>query len=296
LQADQETARVAGDRRAASLNAAIQDFQGTVGGMVGRLTTASTELEATARVMSGTASQTDRQAAAVAEAAGEARAGVQTVASAAEELTASINEISQQVTRSARISEKAVDDARQTDLTVRALSDSAQKIGDVVGLITGIAGQTNLLALNATIEAARAGDAGKGFAVVASEVKSLAQQTAKATEEIGAQITQIQAATQEAVTAIQGITSTIAEVSAIATSLAAAVDQQGAATAEIARTVHQTAVSAERVTAHINEVSQAATDTGAAAGRVLGSAGVLSREATQLSDEVNGFVSRVRAA
>jgi methyl-accepting chemotaxis protein len=189
-----------------------------------------------------------------------------------------------------------VEDARHTDRTVRALSDGAQKIGDVVGLITGIAGQTNLLALNATIEAARAGEAGKGFAVVASEVKSLAQQTGRATEEIGAQITQIQAATQEAVAAIQGIATTISELSAIATTLASAVEEQGAATAEIARNVQQMAAGAGRVTSHIGHVSQAATDTGAAADQVLGSAGALSKHAAELSGEVSGFVARLRAA
>jgi len=221
---------------------------------------------------------------------------VQTVASAAEQLTASISEISRQVLQSSRITERAVADARRTDTVVRALSDGAQKIGDVVGLITSIAGQTNLLALNATIEAARAGDAGRGFAVVASEVKNLAQQTAKATDEIGAQIGQIQTATGEAVEAIRAITGVIEEVSTIATAIASAVEQQGAATAEIARNVQQTAVSAHEVTSNIAGVSQAANDTGAAAAQVLSAAEGLSRQAATLTDEVNEFAAGIRAA
>jgi methyl-accepting chemotaxis protein len=221
---------------------------------------------------------------------------VQTVAAAAEELTASIHEISRQVAQSAKITGKAVDDARRTDTIVRALADGAQKIGDVVQLITGIAAHTNLLALNATIEAARAGDAGKGFAVVASEVKSLAGQTAKATEEIGAQIRQIQDATGEAVQAINAIGTTIEEVNVIASNIAAAVEEQGAATAEIARNVQQTAASTQKVTVTIASVSQAANDTGAAAGQVLSAAGGLSQQASQLTNEVNDFVAGVRAA
>ncbi len=221
---------------------------------------------------------------------------MQTVASAAEQLTASISEISRQVLQSSRITERAVADARRTDTVVRALSDGAQKIGDVVGLITSIAGQTNLLALNATIEAARAGDAGRGFAVVASEVKNLAQQTAKATDEIGAQIGQIQTATGEAVEAIRAITGVIEEVSTIATAIASAVEQQGAATAEIARNVQQTAVSAHEVTSNIAGVSQAANDTGAAAAQVLSAAEGLSRQAATLTDEVNEFAAGIRAA
>ena len=198
--------------------------------------------------------------------------------------------------RSSRITEKAVSDARRTDATVRALAEGAQRIGQVVELIRSIAGQTNLLALNATIEAARAGDAGKGFAVVASEVKGLAGQTAKATEEIAAQIAQLQSETTGAVEAIRGITAVIEEVSMIATAIASAVEQQGAATAEIARNVQQTAGSAQLVTTNIAGVSQGAASTGAAADQVLSAAGELSRQAESLSAEVTGFVSDVRAA
>jgi methyl-accepting chemotaxis protein len=190
----------------------------------------------------------------------------------------------------------AVEDARRTDAIVRALAEGAEKIGTVISLITNIASQTNLLALNATIEAARAGDAGKGFAVVASEVKNLANQTGKATEEIGTQIAQIQTATQEAVAAIRGISSTIEEVSQIATTIAAAVEEQGAATAEIARTVQQTSRAAQEVTDGISGVSQAASETGVAADKVLTAAADVSKQADQLSGEVHAFVTRVRAA
>ena len=292
----QEHEREAKAARASRLEALVTSFETRVGSLAGILSSASTEMEATARSMSATAAQTNQQASSVAAAAEEASSGVQTVAAAAEELTSSIGEISRQVTQSSKITQQAVIDARRTDSIVRALAQGAQKIGDVVGLITNIAGQTNLLALNATIEAARAGDAGKGFAVVASEVKNLAQQTGKATEEISAQIGQIQAATNEAVEAIVGITTIIEEVSAIAASIASAVEQQGAATAEIARTVQQTANSTQDVTAHIGSVSQAANDTGAAASEVLNAAGDLSRQANTLTGEVADFVTGVRAA
>jgi methyl-accepting chemotaxis protein len=280
--------------RSGKLEGLVRSFETKVGELVGLLAAASTELEATAQSMSSTAGRTDAQASTVATAAEQASAGVQTVAAAAEELSSSIAEIARQVSQSTRITQRAVEDARRTDTIVRALADSAQRIGDVVGLISTIAGQTNLLALNATIEAARAGDAGKGFAVVASEVKSLANQTASATGEIGAQVEQIQAATREAVEAIQTIGSTIEEVSAIAGAIAAAVEEQGAATAEIARNVQQTAASTNAVTSNIAGVSQAANETGAAASEVLDSAGQLSRQAEELSREVNGFVAGVR--
>ena len=293
---EQAAERTVKEDRRGRLDELVRQFEARVGGMVSRLATSSSALEGTARSMTDTADQTNRQATNVASAADDASGGVQTVASAAEELSASIAEISRQVAQSARISDKAVADAQRTDAIVRALADGAQKIGDVVGLITNIAGQTNLLALNATIEAARAGDAGKGFAVVASEVKSLANQTARATEEIGLQIAQIQAATKEAVDAIRGITGTIEEVSAIATTIAAAVNEQGAATNEIARNVQQTAMATQNVTMNIGGVSQAATQTGAAAAEVLGAASELSRQAEQLSGEVNTFVMGVRAA
>ena len=218
------------------------------------------------------------------------------MASAAEELSASIGEIARQVAQSSSIAGKAVADAQRTDAIVKTLAEGAQRIGDVVGLISSIAGQTNLLALNATIEAARAGDAGKGFAVVASEVKSLANQTAKATGDISQQIAEIQGATTQAVQAIEAIASTIGELSSIAASIAAAVEQQGAATQEIARNVQEAASGTHHVTEIIAGVSRGANETGDAAGKLLGAADALSREAEQLSGDVRQFITAVKAA
>ncbi|MEI7713795.1 MAG: globin-coupled sensor protein [Rhodospirillales bacterium] len=273
-----------------------QSFGSRVGQMVGLVSSAATELQSTAQSMTATAEHSMSKAANVASAAEEASVAVQTVASSAEELSASIAEISRQVAQSAKIAGKAANDAKHTDTVVRALADGARSIGEVVGLISNIAGQTNLLALNATIEAARAGDAGKGFAVVASEVKSLATQTAKATEQIGQQIGQIQTATNEAVAAIQSIGATIAEVNEIAAAIAAAVEQQGAATQEIARNVQQTAAGTQDVTLNIAGVSEGAGQTGAAASEVLSAAGELSRQSEQLTVEVGRFIADVKAA
>jgi methyl-accepting chemotaxis protein len=283
-------------QRASRLDSLMRNFETNAGALVGQISSASTELEATSQAMATNASQTDEQASSAGRAAQEASAGVQTVAAAAEQLTASIGEITRQVAQSARVSQTAVDDARRTDTIVRALADGANKIGQVVELITSIAGQTNLLALNATIEAARAGDAGKGFAVVASEVKELANQTAKATEEIARRIGDIQGSTTEAVNAINGIASTIEQVSAIATTIAAAVEQQGAATGEIARNVQRTAEATQIVTENITNVTQMASETGSASGQVLQAAGDLSRQAEQLSKQVKSFVQDARVA
>lgn len=296
LAAEQDAEHAAKELRAVRLAEMVQRFEAQVSGMVGEFSSASTELETTARSMTATAGQTNAQAGSVAVAAAAASSSVQTVATAAEQLSSSITEISIQVAQAAKVSERAVLDARRTDDIVRALAEGARKIGDVVGLITSIAGQTNLLALNATIEAARAGAAGKGFAVVASEVKSLAQQTAKATQEIAGQIAQIQGATQEAVRAIQGIVTTLGEVSVIATTIAAAVEEQGAATTEIASNVQQTASNTQKVTSNISGVSVAASSTGVAAEKVLSAAGNLARQAERLTEQVNGFVAGVRAA
>ncbi len=282
--------------RQATLHRLADAFETKLGGLIGMLASGSTELETTSRSMAATAGDTTTRAAAVAQSAAEASSSVQSVAAAAEQLSASISEIARQVGESATMSGRAATNARQTDATVSALAEAAERIGQVVGLISTIASQTNLLALNATIEAARAGDAGKGFAVVASEVKSLASQTAKATEEISAQIGTIQQATKQSVDAIRGITMTIGEVSTIATAIAAAVEQQGAATAEIARSVQQTAQAAQDVTANIGGVSQAANDTGAATGIVLGAAATLSKRSQEISAELGAFVASVRAA
>jgi methyl-accepting chemotaxis protein len=279
-----------------TLIALADRFDASVGQLVGLMASGSSELETTAQSMTGTAERTNQQATMVSTAAAEASSRVQTVAAAAEELTASIGEISRQVAQSAEITGNAVDSARRTDTIVRALADGAQQIEHVVELISSIAGQTNLLALNATIEAARAGEAGRGFAVVASEVKSLASQTAQATKEISTRIAQIQGATKEAVDAIQGITATIEEVSAIAATIASSIEQQGAATAEIARNVTQTAQATQDVTTNIGGVNAAARETGGAASLVLGAASNLSKQAEQLSGEVNTFLAGVRAA
>jgi methyl-accepting chemotaxis protein len=297
LAAEQERMKTtAAAAQKAALNKMADAFEANVGQLVGLLAASSTEMEATAKSMSATADQTSQQSGTVAAAAEEAGTGIQTVAAAAEELSASIAEISRQVAQSAKVTAKAVTDAQRTDGIVRALADGAQKIGDVVSLITNIAAQTNLLALNATIEAARAGDAGKGFAVVASEVKGLAQQTAKATEDIAAQIGQMQVATREAVDAIRGIAGTIEEVSSIATTIASAVEEQGAATSEIARNVQQTAQAAQEVTVNITGVNRAAGETGAAAAQVLSAAAELSQQSERLGAEVRDFVANVRAA
>jgi methyl-accepting chemotaxis protein len=296
LAAEQANERAGKERRAESLDVLMRNFESAVAGLVALQTSAATELEATALSMTNAAGQASTRGAAVASASEKSSASVQAVSAATEQLTASISEISRQVSQSARLTEQAVADTRRTDTIVQALADAAGKIGDVVGLITNVASQTNLLALNATIEAARAGDAGKGFAVVASEVKSLAQQTARATEEIGAQISQIQHATGEAVAAIKGITGVIEGVNGISIAIAASVEQQGAATAEIARNVQQAAGATRDVATNVAGVNDAANDTAAAASQVLGAAGGLARQADQLAREVDDFVAGVKAA
>jgi methyl-accepting chemotaxis protein len=296
LELDRIAAHSAQVARASALETAIVQFQAKASDLVGAVSSAATELEATSQSMSATADETGRQAASVADSAQQASNGVQTVAAAAEELSASISEIGRQVAQSATITGRAVLRARRTDEIVQTLSSGADAIGEVVGLIQSIAGQTNLLALNATIEAARAGDAGKGFAVVASEVKALAAQTSKATQDIAGQITQIQAATREAVEAISEIAGTIDEVSAIATSIASAVEQQGAATAEIARNVQHTATNTSAVTSSIEVVSSGARGTGSAAAAVLNAAGAMARDTAALTGAVDAFVGKVRLA
>jgi methyl-accepting chemotaxis protein len=297
LEAEQAELKRRGEIEKRDVLIALADrFDASVGQLVGLMASGSTELQSTAQSMTETANHTNQRATVVSTAAAEASTRVQTVASAAEELTSSIGEISRQVAQSAKITDRAVENARRTDTIVRALADGAQQIEHVAELISSIAGQTNLLALNATIEAARAGDAGRGFAVVASEVKSLASQTAEATKEIGTRIAQIQGATKEAVEAIQGITATIEEVSAIAATIASSIEEQGTATAEIARNVTQTAKATQAVTTNIGGVSAAANETGGAAGLVLAAASNLSKQAEHLSGEVTTFLAGVRAA
>lgn len=297
LQAEQTALEQRSEAEKREALIALADrFDASVGQLVGLMASGSTELEATAKSMSGTAASTNDRAGIVSTAATQASSRVQTVAAAAEELSSSISEIARQMAQSAKITTHAVESARRTDTIVRALAEGAQQIEEVVDLISTIAAQTNLLALNATIEAARAGDAGKGFAVVATEVKSLAGQTAGATKEIVSRIAQIQSATKEAVDAIQGITTTIEEVSAIATTIGSAIEEQGAATAEIARNVTQTAQATQDVTTNIGGVTNAAHETGNAATMVLSAASGLSKQAEQLTGEVNTFLAGVRAA
>jgi methyl-accepting chemotaxis protein len=271
-------------------------FERAVGGIVGLVSSSATELQATAQTMTASATETASQSTTVAAAAEQAAANVQTVAAAAEELGSSVQEIGRQVLGSANLAQAAVGEADETQHLVQALSQAAARIGDMVGLISNIAGQTNLLALNATIEAARAGDAGRGFAVVASEVKELAAQTAKATEEISQQIGQIQGVTGQAVSAIEGITGRIREIDSVATSIAAAVEEQGAATQEIVRNVAQAATGTNEVTTNITGVAQASEQTGSAASQVLDAAGELSRQSEHLGAEVSRFLTTVRAA
>jgi methyl-accepting chemotaxis protein len=297
LQQEREAQKAQAEAEQKALTARLADsFEANIGTMVGTLATGNDGLRATAQTLSAMAERLGEQAGSVATAAQDASGSVETVAAAAEELSASIREIGAQMARSTEMTDKAVTAARRTDAIVRALADGARKIGDVVGLINSIAGQTNLLALNATIEAARAGDAGKGFAVVASEVKNLATQTAKATQDIGAQIGDIQGATQQAVDAIAAIAEMIAETSQIAAAIAEAVQHQGTATADIAQNVQTTARATRQVTASIGSVSEAADATGQAAGEVLGIATGLSNGATTLSAEVQRFVGTIRAA
>jgi methyl-accepting chemotaxis protein len=296
LRQTQGAERAAREKRAQVVEQLTVTFDSKMSDVLRTVEGASGELEMTAAAMSESADRTNRQAANVATATEQASASVQMVSTSADELAGSIQEIGRQVEQSSRISCGAAEEASRTSQTVRELAEASAKIGAVVQLINDIASQTNLLALNATIEAARAGDAGKGFAVVASEVKNLANQTARATDEIGAQIGAVQNRTQEAVSAITGIVSRIGEINHIASIIAAAVEEQSAATHEIARNVQQTARGTQNVAENIGGVSQAAEATGAASQQVLSSAKSLSGEAERLKEVVAAFLQGVKAA
>jgi methyl-accepting chemotaxis protein len=291
-----ERDRVRTEQRKQDMHALADGFEGAVGKIVETVSSASAELEASAARLAQTAEQAQTLTVAVAGASEEATSNVQSVSSATEEMASSIREISRQVQDSARIAGAAVQQAQKTNERINQLATAAGRIGDVVELINSIAGQTNLLALNATIEAARAGDAGRGFAVVASEVKALAEQTAKATEEISQQISGMQAATGESVAAIKEIGGTISQMSEISSVIASAVEQQGAATQEISRNVQKAAQGTTRVSSDIAEVQRGASDTGSASAQVLTAAQSLSIESSHLRTEVERFLDSVRAA
>jgi methyl-accepting chemotaxis protein len=297
LRGEQDVLKAQADaERKLFLTRMADEFERGVRASLDSLAGAATEMQATSKSMSATAGEASQQAATVAAVAEQASANVQTVAAATEELSSSVSEIGRQVTQSTQIAGQAVAEANRTNVTVQGLSAAAQKIGDVVKLISDIASQTNLLALNATIEAARAGEAGRGFAVVANEVKSLAGQTAKATDEISAQVGAMQGATTEAVQAIESIGRTIGAINEITSAISIAVDQQGSATQEIARSVHEAAQGTGQVSGNIASVNQAADKTGSAANKVLFSAEQLSGQAATLRTDVDRFLANIRAA
>jgi len=297
LRSEQEALKAQADsERKLFLVRMADEFERGVRSSLDGLAGAASDMQSTSKGMSSTASEASKQATSVAAVAEQASANVQTVAAATEELSSSVSEIGRQVMQSTEIAGQAVAEANRTNVTVQGLSAAAQKIGDVVKLISDIASQTNLLALNATIEAARAGEAGRGFAVVANEVKSLASQTAKATDEISAQVGAMQAATTEAVQAIESIGRTIGAINEITSAISIAVEQQGSATQEIARNVQEAALGTGQVSRNIAAVNHAAEKTGSASSGVLSSAEQLSKQAATLRSDVDRFLSNIRAA
>ncbi|MFA6268062.1 MAG: MCP four helix bundle domain-containing protein [Pseudolabrys sp.] len=296
--ADEAAAAEAGAkmRRAEMLDKATRNFEAMIGELIGSLSSASTEMEATASTLTNAADVTRQLSSEAANTSRDVSESIQSTATATEEITSSVNEIGRQVLESSRVARVAVQQAEKTDASITELSKAAARIGDVVKLITAVAEQTNLLALNATIEAARAGEAGRGFAVVAAEVKALASQTAKATDEITVQIAGMQAATGASVATIKEISSTIDLMSEISSTIAAAVEEQGAATQEIARNVQQAAELSARVAANITDVDRGNSETGAASAQVFSAAQSLSKESNHLQTEVHNFLSTIRAA
>ncbi len=296
MEAQQERDRKEKERRATLISEKTAEFDKSVSGVIASVTTSSSQMETTASTMSSAATDAGEKCNAVAAASEQASVNVHTVATAAEELSATISEISQQVNQANQISTSAVSETASAAEKVEGLAQSAKDIGEVLGLISDIAEQTNLLALNATIEAARAGDAGKGFAVVASEVKNLANQTAKATEQIGGQISSIQGATEDTVIAIEGIGKVVNQVNEISTAIAAAIEEQGAATQEIARNVEQASSGTQEVTSNIADVSSVTTETGRMSQEVLQAAGQLSAQAGDLRQHVEQFLNDIKVA
>jgi methyl-accepting chemotaxis protein len=295
-EAKMEQDRIAAEQRKTDMHKLADNFETAVGEVIQTVSSAATELEASATSLTQTAERTQQLTNVVASASEEATVNVQSVASASEELAASVNEISRQVQEASSIAGDAVQKAQSADRRITSLSQASAKIGDVIELINTIASQTNLLALNATIEAARAGEAGRGFAVVASEVKALAEQTAKATAEIGQQVTSIQSATGESVANMKEIGLVIGRIAEISATIAAAVEQQAAATQEISRNVQQAASGTSEVASNITEVSTGASETGSATTQVLGAAKSLAGDTDRLKREVARFLETVRAA